>query len=178
MKNKITFIITTLLIFISCRPYLDCGKNIDNDYMNFKYGDSHNEFIYKSKIDAITDTEIYQTTHFSINLPKKIKNWKILGNKFYFEYPNKEMIYIYSGYKNKVSPEKWSERETNNSEVYNSLNSYWYEKKYNENLLATDNPKRVSKVYSDGKTLILLFNIKKDNLSSYLELVKSHKYLN
>lgn len=36
---------------------------------------------------------------------------------------------------------------------------------------------RKSQVYSDGKTTILLYNIKKENFEKYL-LVKKFKYLN
>lgn len=176
MKKIIILIVTILLT--SCKSYLDRGENISNDFMNFNYMKDYNEFIYKSKINSITDTKTYYKNYFTINLPKKLKHWQILDNKFYFEYDGKEVIYINSGYKNEGNLSNWILRETDSSEIYDLLNSYWDERKYNEDLLILNKLTRTSKVYSDGKVLILLYNIKQDNLNKYLKLVKNFKYIN
>lgn len=176
MKKNLIILIVTAILY-SCTPYLDYGKNIHTDYIDFNYLENYNEFIYKSKINSIADKEIYYTTHFSINIPKEIKNWESSGNTFYFEYGSKEIIYINTGYKNKQEVGGWTLREANNDEIYNMLSSYWNKKKYNENTLKKRGLKRVSKVYFDGRVSILLYNIKQENLDDYLGLIKKFKYL-
>jgi len=176
MKLVLTALILAIA-FSSCRSYLDCGKSIQNNFMNFNYLENYNEFIYKSKVNATADNEIYHTSHFSINLPKMLKNWQSLGNEFYFEYDDKEIIYINAGFKNVGDAQTWKVRETNSDEIYTKLNSYWNKRGYNENALTAEQSRRISKVYSDEKILILLYNIKKENFDEYLSLVKSFKHL-
>jgi hypothetical protein len=139
--------------------------------------ENYNEFVYKSKINATADNEVYYTTRFSLNLPKKVKNWLSLSNEFYFEYGGKEIIYINAGFKNIGDGQTWMARETNNEEIYIRLNSYWIKRGYNENTLKTGQSGRISKVYSDKKVFILLYNIKRENFDNYFNLVKSFKYL-
>jgi hypothetical protein len=115
--------------------------------------------------------------HFSLNLPKELKNWLSLGTEFYFEYRGKEIIYINAGFKNTGYAQTWLARETSDDEIYTRLNSYWIKRGYNENTLKTGHSGRISKVYSDKKVLILLFNIKKEDFDNYFELIKSFKYL-
>lgn len=176
MKKLITAVILSSILS-SCASYLDYSNSIHTDYMDFNYLENHNEFIYKSKVNATADSEVYYTTHFSINLPKKLKNWQSSSNEFFFEYDDKEIIYINSGYKNKGDAGKWVIRETNEDEIYNKLSSYWGKRKYDENYLDASKSGRVSKVYSDGKVSILLYNIKEQNFERYLELLKSFKYI-
>lgn len=177
MKKTLT-IIVLLFIFNSCSSYLDRKGSVNNDFVDFKYLESYNEFIYKSKINAVADNEIYYPNHFSINLPKKLKIWQNSGTEFFFEYNNREIIYINVGFKNKGNTGNWAIQETNEDEIYTKLNSYWNKRKYNENTLKTGSLGRTSKIYSDGKVSILLYNIKEENYNHYLDLIKSFKYLN
>lgn len=174
--RKVIFTIISVIVLSSCCSYLDKGENTHSEYMDFNYMENYNEFIYKSKVNVSADKEIYYTTHFSINLPKRIKNWQTSNNNFYFEYDNKQIIYINSGYKNRGTVGNWTIQETNNDEIYNKLSSYWNERKYNENSLKVRQSGRVSKIYSDGKATILLYNIKEENIEKYLDLVKSFSY--
>lgn len=162
----------------SCCSYLDRGKNIHTDNMDFNYLENHNEFVYKSKVNAIADKEVFYTTNFSVNLPKHIKHWESSSNEFYFEYDSKEIIYLNVGYKNKGVSDSWTVRESNNDEIYTKLSSYWDKRKYSEDALKAEGVGRVSKVYSDGKVSILLYNIKQENFEKYLALVKSFQYTN
>ncbi|MBA9073167.1 hypothetical protein GGR22_001293 [Flavobacterium gossypii] len=175
--RKILAIIIVSTLISSCGSYLDYGNDIHTEYMDFNYMEKYNEFIYKSKINASAGSKVYYTTHFSVNLPKKIKNWQSSSNEFFFEYDGKEIIYINSGYKNKGEAGKWTMRETNGDEIYKKLSSYWDKRKYDENSLNGSKSGRASKVYSDGKALILLYNVKEKNFEKYLELVKSFKYI-
>lgn len=171
------FIILLIIVLTSCSTYLDRGKNIRTNFIDFNYLNTFNEFIYKSKVNASADNEIHYRTNFSINLPKKIRNWKITNNEFYFELAKKEIIYIKSGFENESKVENWHLQEINNNEIHNKLNSYWDSRGYNEDLLNISKTDRVSKVYTDGKTYILLYNIEQKNYDQYLDLIKSFKYL-
>ncbi|WDF61885.1 hypothetical protein PQ462_10960 [Flavobacterium sp. KACC 22758] len=175
--KKIFLTIIAVIITSSCNTYLDHGKKIHTDYMDFYYMDSYNEFIYKSKIKSTADKEIYYPTSFKVNLPKKIKNWQISSNEFYFEYDNKEIIYIYSGYKNEGSSGKWTLRETNDNEIYKRIDPYWNKRKYDEDALKNGYSGRTSKAYTDDKVIILLYNVKLENFENYLSLIKTFKYL-
>jgi hypothetical protein len=175
---RIAFLILIAVAFASCRTYVDKGRNIKTDFMDFNYFEDSNEFVYKSTVDAVAGQERYHPNRFSVNLPKKIIDWRVSGNEFYFEYPNKEIIYINSGYKNKGNSVEWVNRETNDDEIYNLLSDHWDKKRYNENDLNLRYTGRSSKVYTDGKVTILLYNIKHENLQRYLTLIASFKYLN
>ena len=176
--RKILTILLLAIVTGSCGSYVDHGESVKSDVMEFKYEENYNQFIYKSKINSTADNEVLYTTHFSVNLPKNIRNWQTSSNEFYFEYDSKEIIYINAGYKNKGDAGKWSESQPSNDEIYAKLSSYWGKRKYNEDALKGGNSGRVSKVYSDGKVSILLYNIKQENFEKYLGLVKSFKYLN
>jgi len=176
--KKALITLTLAIAISSCGSYLDRGKNIHSDSMDFNYFDNYNEFVYKSKVNAIADKEVFYTTNFSVNLPKHIKHWESSSNEFYFEYEGKEIIYLNVGYKNKVNTGSWTVQETNNDDIYTKLNSYWNKRKYSEDALKIGQAGRVSKIYSDGKVSILLYNIKQENFEKYLTLIKSFKYLN
>lgn len=176
MRNY--FIIIPLLIVISsCSTYLDRGESIHADFMDFNYSDNFNEFVYKSKVNASADNDIYYPINFSINLPKRILNWKITNNEFCFEFDKKEIIYIKSEFKNEVQTQNWRLEEITNDEIRNKLISYWDNRGYNEDLLGTTKKDRFSKIYTDGKTYILLYNIEQKHYDQYLDLIKSFKYL-
>ena len=177
MKKIFLTIVATITI-CSCSTYLDSGKNINTDYMDFNYMETYNEFTYKSNVNSIADKEIYYPTHFKIDLPKKIGNWQISGNEFYFEYTDKEIIYINTGFKNTSTAGSWILKETDDDEIFSILSSYWNKRNYNDDDLKLDISNQKSQLYSDGKTTILLYNIKKENFDKYLMLVKKFKYLN
>ena len=177
MKKNIAILV---LIFIcsSCKSYLDYGKNIDSDDMDFYYFKEYNELTYTSRVHASADTEIYYRNHFSIKIPKKIKNWLISTNSFYFEYDNKEIIFIENEYKNiGVLASFWTLQDANKDEVIYYLNYYYNKRKYNIDDITIKKSGRVSKIYSNGRISILLYNIKKRNFDKYFNLVKSFKII-
>jgi len=47
MRRFLIYIL--LVMFVSCKSYLDRGKNIHTDFMDFNYLENYNQFIYKSK---------------------------------------------------------------------------------------------------------------------------------
>jgi hypothetical protein len=163
------------LMVSSCSSYIDVPKNnINNNNMVFDYGSNENTLKYVSKVNASADHDIYYTTHFSIELPKNIVNWNIGSNNFFFEYDDKQIFYIYSSYKNEgPESENWELKDIDYNEVLKYIGEYWDKRKYNENYLYNAHNGRVSKLYTNGKYKILLYNIKTANLQTFIQSAKT-----
>lgn len=176
MKTLIIFLCAVLVT--SCSSYIDSNeKSINTDYLDFKFLSKKNEFVYKSKVNSSADNEVYYTANFKITLPKKIKNWYKSNNEFYFEYDSKQIIYIESGYKNVGQEVNWSLNDFQQDNIYKIFGAYWDKQNYDESYLHKNHNERLTKLYTNGKVKILLYNIKKENYASFLEHVKSFKYL-
>lgn len=175
MKN--IFFILSIFCMYSCKSYIDLPKHsVDSEYMIFEYGNHKNKFIYKNNVAARADKEIYKPTHFEITLPKNIVNWAVSSNHFFFEYKHKQMIYIYSSYENKENEEKhWWKEEISYNDLQKYIGEYWTGRKYNENSLYKIWEENPSSIYTNGKYKILLFNIKKDNVVTFTESIKTFK---
>ncbi len=171
------YIIFFLLIVLtnSCVSYIDLPKNsISNDNMIFDYGSKENKFKYINKVNASADNDIYYTTHFSIDLPKGIVNWKISNNNFFFEYGDKQILYIYSSYKNDGKESaNWKLEEIGYNEIVKYIGEYWDERRYNENYLYKKNNGRISKIYTNGKYKIVLYNVKIKSYPMFIQMVKT-----
>jgi len=172
MKKIILYIFFTT--FYSCSTYLDVGSNIKSEKLDFIYHKDYNEFIYKSDVNSSADNEIYITTNFSEHLPKKILNWKVRGNEFYFKYSEQQSIYIKSGNMNLSNSANWTVKNADKENISKIIKDYENLKEYNFNIRKD----RISKIYSDGRVSILLLNIKKENINNFLNLIKNFKYLN
>lgn len=172
MVNQLFYIMSCIILLSSCKPQLDVAKNsLYTDYMTFKYERSCNKLDYFNKVNVSTDKNVFYTSHFSISLPKKLVYWKITSNMFYFEYRSKQIIYLYTAYKNKGDEsEIWETRDFGKGKEYSYLNEYWVkERRYNQNKLYNRNKNRITKLYTNGKYEILLYNIKKNKYLNFLE---------
>ncbi|GAA3990640.1 hypothetical protein [Hymenobacter antarcticus] len=169
MKKVFFLLMPAILLTASCAR-LDRGQNIHADFMDFVYLEDHNQFVYKSRVNAVAHTEVFLTTRFRVDLPKNLKNWQSSGNVFVFEYDKKQIIYIQAAYKNKSQLRKPTIREVDNKEIDERLSPYWDERKYHENTLKGGQAGRVSKVYSDGRVVVLLYNVKQENFDHFLSL--------
>jgi hypothetical protein len=176
---RVHFILSILYLFLlcSCRTYLDATNNsIVTDYMTFKYQKDYNELDYFNKVNASADKDIFYTTHFTINLPKNIIYWKQIGNRFYYEFDSKQVIYIYTAYKNEgKESDNWELKTIDVGSGIKYLNDYWRDRNYNENFFDIGKKNRVTKLYTNGKYEILLFNVKEKKFSSFFELIKTFK---
>lgn len=125
--RKILIIIFALISLISCgTTYIDSGNNIHRDNMDFIYLKNYNQFIYKSKINAVADTYIFYTNYFIIYLPKKIKHWASYNNEFFFEYNNRQIIHVCSSYKNyEKDSTKWIFKNIDKDFIWNNFWQYW-----------------------------------------------------
>ena len=179
MKIRILILLSCSILLNSCRTYLDIGtKDIKTDYMTLKYLEDHNELNYFNKVNASADDQKFYTTHFSVDLPKQIVYWKQLGNEFYFEYDFKQVIYLYTAYKNKgKESDNWEEKDISDlNELKDELEGYWVkERNYDINYLEKKREGRSSKLYTNGKYKIVLYNIKEENFQKYHELTKTFR---
>lgn len=173
--QKIIILATVLFLFTSCKSYVDSDKNNNLQTSSFllQYNDENNMFHYYDNVNGIADKQIFYNTHFKINLPKKIINYSIKGHDFIFEYANKQIIYIYVPYKNEMQGSNyWQVKDSDYHDAL-SLNDYWEERNYNDNHLYKEHNGRISKLYINGKCKILLYNIKTENLSRFIESTKT-----
>lgn len=159
--------------------YIDLPQNtINNNYIVFDYGIYENKFLYKSNVYAKADKEVYKPFHFEVILPKNIVNWEINSNHFFFEYSDKQIIYIYSAFREEsqdIGVGNWEVKEVYYTDILEYIGEYWEKRKYNEDYLYKIHTERVSQLYTNGKYKILLFNIKKDNLSFFIQCIKTLK---
>ncbi|MDR6403972.1 MULTISPECIES: hypothetical protein [Chryseobacterium] len=173
--QKIIILATVLLLCISCKSYIDSDKNNNVKASSFllQYNEENNLFHYYNNVNGIADKQVFYNTHFKINIPKKIINWSMKGQDFIFEYDNKQIIYIYVPYKNEVKEfGNWELKDIDYHDAL-SLNDYWEERNYNDNHLYKEHNGRISKLYTNGKCKILLYNIKTENLSRFIESAKT-----
>lgn len=177
MRIQFILSILSLLLLCSCRTYLDGTTNsINTDYMTFKCQKKYNELNYFNNVNASADKEVFYTTHFSITLPKGIVYWTRMDNKFYYEYDSKQVIYIYTAYKNEgKESDTWELKNINEGGELKYLEEYWKKRGYNEEQLVVKGKNRVTKLYTNGKYEILLYNIKQKNFSSFLNFIKTFK---
>lgn len=176
MRIQLLLVMMSTLL-TSCKTYLDISKNsIATDYMTFKYQKNYNELDYFNKVNAARDKDVFYTTHFTINLPKDIVYWMKSGNTFFFEYDSKQVIYIYTAYKNEgKDSDTWELKNVDEGSELKYLEDYWKERRYNESLLDVRKKNRVTKLYTNGKYKILLYNIKQKNFFSFFDFIKTYK---
>jgi len=152
------------------------GDGITTDYMTLRYNNNYNELDYFNKVNGVADKEVFYTTHFAINLPKKIVYWTRLDNKFYYEYDSKQLIYIYTSYKNEgKESDRWELKDMDEGSEWKYLGEYWSKRGYDEKELDAAKSNRITKLYTNGKYEILLYNINEKNYGSFLERIKSFK---
>lgn len=187
MKNKFKLLFVAL-IFVSCNTYIDLSKNegngeegISGENWNLNFLRDHNEFVYKSNISAKADEQEFEKTHFSVSLPKRMVNWTYSNStncNFFFEFDNKQIIYIYSPPKGIYKTTDWELRETTKEKIKSRLIDYWNKRNYKEAELEILKKDHMTKVYTDSRVEILLYNIDPKNFDEYKSLISSFKYLN
>jgi hypothetical protein len=174
---KKIFLLLIVIGGASCRSYLD-EKPVNNENgIQFQYLTDSNRLTYNSEIKFSADTETFFPQHYEISLPKKLKDWQTSNQVFFVEYDDKQIIAIDPDYVNKKDHGNWKLIDSDNTEVEKMIMVYWG-KKYNSDYIFEKHPERITKIYTDGKAKILLYNIKKKNFDNYFELIKSFKYMN
>ncbi len=170
MKRAVLFL--TVIFLSSCYSYIDRGKNIHTKQNDFIIKNNHNEYIYKSKIQGRNEDEVFKPRHFKIKLPKGIIYLVQVDNKLYVEYVGKQIICVKSSYLNQqIKKQKWKQIYPDNDLLENFLLDYWLERNYDVDKITKR--QRITKIYTNGKFTILLYNIKKKNFDNYINFVKS-----
>lgn len=174
MRNIIfTFLLSILLV--SCASYLD-KKSIVNVHFELNVFKDFNIYKEIHFVHEKRDKEIYYINDFQIRLPKKIVFFQT-GTYDFFEYPSKQIIVIRSGYRN-IKNQNWELREATRNEILNYLDDFWSEREYNSSILEDQSKNRITKVYSNNNTIIVLFNIKEENFKAFLTEIKDFEYIN
>lgn len=175
----------TLFVITSsgCKSYFDNKGNSDEitiHNMNYKFHATFNTLTVTDGLPNKADNIIKYPQNFSIDLPKKIKSLSFLGTSFINEFESSQLIIVDAGY---VSTDfkcsTWNLIEPNYDDIiFLYIRDDWDRKKYFK--IIRDNPPsdRTTKIYTNGKVKILLFNIKNGNFDKYLDLVKNFRYLN
>ncbi len=119
---------------------------------------------------------------YRVRIPKKLVNWTINGRKYIFEYDDREIIAIDGGYANSPRNEAWELRDSLDYGILKPyIHNYAKEQSYGDNYLEDylkNIPEgRVTKMYSNHATRVLLFNIKEKNFEDYLNLIKTIEYI-
>ncbi|MBY8963100.1 hypothetical protein KJK34_10085 [Flavobacterium sp. D11R37] len=178
--RQFIFLILCCISLMSCKTYIDIRQSSHfTDSYKFHFYNDFNEFYYYSKVYGTSGKAIYYPNHFKIKLPKKIITWGASDNNFFFEYNSKQIIWIKSAHENSKEEKNWMIYDycCDNIDKDRHFLWYWEERRYNSKYLSLKNTNRVSKKYSNGKIDIILFNIKEENITEYLELVKSLKLI-
>lgn len=181
LKLLISLSLLTILTSCSEYKYIDnpkFGDNIDYNDFGFKQFQNHNTFYSRHKIGmrAGNQTSYYQ--HYDINVPKNIKKWWYYGTEFFIEYENRQIISINPGEEikdNKITD--WKELVENPdlsciSDYYKNI----HKKRWD--YYAKIKSGRITKIYSDGHSTIILFNIKKENELEFSNIKNTLKYIN
>lgn len=83
-------------------------------------------------------------------------------------------LYIYSAYKNKGNESNdWKLLDVEPSDIENYLTNYWEKRGYREEYLLKEHVGRISKIYTNGKYKILLYNIKAEKFSTFTQSAKT-----
>lgn len=172
MRNYIMLI---CLLFLSCASFVDV-ENERNDYFELLSFDDYNIFKKINQVGVSMDTVRYDRKDFEVKLPKNIIYYKT-GTYNIFEYSSKQIIVITSGEGKSKESTDWKFKKDISDDILNFLDKYWTGKGYNFNYLEKSKKGRVSKIYSNQNTNILLFNIKDDNFEHFYNYVKKFKYL-
>jgi hypothetical protein len=175
-RNLLIFI---LFLFLSCRTYIDSDFTVENidKGISLEYGKNYNTLSVKFRTPFSTDTEIHFYQPFITNIPKRIISWRINDEKYFFEYIDNQILVISSKTIDYDIVSDWKVSEVSNDQISYYLFDYLYEKGIDIDTISNKN-NRKSMLYTDDKTEILLFNMKKQELSTSLEILKSFKYIN
>lgn len=185
--KKLIFLFAVIGI-VSCKSgvkYIDAeAPNNELAYEPFKLileKDYNIVELNKTKPVKVGDNTMYHM-RYRLRIPKNLVNWSIKGRKYIFEYDDKEIIAIDGGYTSSPQKEQWELRDSINYGILKPyIENYSADRAYGDNYLKNylDSvpADRVTKMYSNGATRVLLFNIKEKNFDSYFNLIKTIEYI-
>ena len=181
MRTNLVILLFSIFLTSCGHHYYDnpkFGKDINYGGFGFKQYDSYNTFYSRQKTVLKADNELSNYQHFDIDVPKNIKKWLYSGTTLIIEYDDNQIISINP--KTKIKTDKifeWSEL-IENADLLNVISNYYttiHRKKWD--FEAETKLKRITKIYNDGHSTIILFNIKKENIERFDVIKESFKYI-
>lgn len=181
MRKKSFLILPLILLFCCCSSHIDAteaGTIINYGDFGFKINKSHNLFYSRVKIGMKADREVRYHEHFDIKVPKKIKKWLYSGTAFIMEFDNGQIVCIDA--ETEIEEEKitdWIEIPEDDDLLYKISNYYTSVHGKRWDYLVKTKSKRYTKIFNDGHSTIILFNIKKENLNEFITIKNSLVYI-
>ena len=176
MKILNRLILATLMLSSACTRYLDEDNKSNNKITTKDFElnilENKNIFIYTSNLTTRRDDEVILTTKFKLDLPKNIINFKISNMyKFVFNYPNKQYFIIYTDNEKKslVTNDTLYIPDEKEIEALIQQNGVHIIKKIKRDKSIG----RKYLIFKKGNTTILLYNIKNDNIDTFVNCAKS-----
>jgi hypothetical protein len=153
-----------------------------NKHDEWLISDTHNTFRMISKVWGRAGSDIYYHHHYQLDIPKNIKLYTTVNHHLYVMYDSKQVIVVESGYKNRgENTTEWTliDVSKNNEAERHIFDAYRYltQKEYSEKYLEKLSKNRISKIYTNKKSSIYLYNIKKENFEEFLKFAKTFKYI-
>lgn len=181
---KLLISLSLLTILTSCSEYkyIDnpkSGNSIDYKDFGFKQSENYNTFYSRKKIGMSADNQTTYYQHYDINVPKNIKNWQYFNTEFLIEYDDKQIISINPGIE--IKNEKitdWKVLDDNGNLLSGISDFYRTVHKKRWDYLAKVKSGRITKIFNDGHSTIILFNIKKENVVEFSNIKNTLKYIN
>jgi hypothetical protein len=177
-----------ILLIISLIFLFSCGSNhidkIENENV-INYGDfgfrinkTYNHFYSRVKIKLKADSDVSYYQHYDIRVPKNIKKWLYSGTTFIIEYDDGQIISIDA--ETEIEKEKitaWKEIPENEDLLSDISNDYTSQYKKRWDYSAKTKKNRTTKVYNDGHSTLIIFNIKKENVKEFSAVKNSLEYI-
>jgi len=181
--KKTLFFLLFIIAITSCSgyKYIDnpkFGDSIDYKDFGFKQFENYNTFYSRKKIGMSAGNQISYYQHYDINVPKNIKKWLYYSTEFFIEYENGQIISINP--EREIKDEKITDwKELVEDPDLSGISDYYkniHKKRWD--YYAKTKSGRITKIYYDGHSTIILFNIKKENELEFSNIKNTLKYIN
>lgn len=175
MKIRMASLISILII--SCSSYKDSKLSerlFDQGLTIYK---DYNLFRYKANYNLTMDKEVIMPVSFEIRLPKRMKYYKAIGSSdFAFYYVKNQVVFVKTGLKDSVAENKIY--EPSSKELGDLIQNQLVTDggRYDIKEIAPDF-KNKSVIVRMGNTLVLLYNIRKEDIEPYVSLITTFKFL-
>lgn len=161
---------------ISCKSNkLTINSNVYN--MSFNDIQNHYDFEWKYGIPYSADSEIYYPLYFKVSLPDDLKQVYYEATYNIFKYPNNQYMLIEQSRSQSKTISDTPKFESVDVKTIDAI-GHSYQEFYQIKILQKSKLKkdRTSKVYSNGITKILFYNIKDENIETFTDKVQTFKY--
>jgi hypothetical protein len=163
----------------SCTHYIDKSKTVlEWPIMQGKirvYPDS-NVFVFESSMNFHADTEVWKPRPFYVRLPKGIRRYEMdVLQSFVFYYRKDQVVSIWVNL-NDTSKTYDTSYTPSFDEIYWMKTRYVTSDRTNISLMTTKSGRKQFLIKKND-AVILLYNIKKKNLASFINCLKTFRFL-